>query len=136
LLGTWQGDAQEGWIKGTSTFLQVLVSIQSLIFVSEPYFNEPGYERSMGTAEGTRESMAYNSTIKLATVTHAMIDHIEKPKIGFEEVIKIHFLLKRDEIISQVDAWAKEVTSSSELLRLANKLKSLLNGLQLSPKIG
>jgi hypothetical protein len=28
----------------TSSFLQALVSILSLLLVSEPYFNEPGYE--------------------------------------------------------------------------------------------
>lgn len=35
---------------------QLFVSIQSLIFVEEPYFNEPGYEKSIGTPEGTRQS--------------------------------------------------------------------------------
>jgi len=39
LLGTWQGP---GWIAGQSTLLQVLISIQSLIFCEEPYLNEPG----------------------------------------------------------------------------------------------
>ena len=29
--------------------LQVLVSIQSLILVENPYFNEPGYEKGMHT---------------------------------------------------------------------------------------
>ena len=42
LLNTWRGGTNEGWIAGTSTLLQVLVSIQSLILVPEPYFNEPG----------------------------------------------------------------------------------------------
>lgn len=41
LLGTWAGP---GWQPGKSTLLQVLVSIQSLIMVPDPYFNEPGYE--------------------------------------------------------------------------------------------
>ena len=31
---------------------QVLVSIQSLILVDQPYFNEPGYEASMHTDAG------------------------------------------------------------------------------------
>jgi hypothetical protein len=39
LLGTWSGP---GWKAFESTLLQVLVSIQSFIFVSEPYYNEPG----------------------------------------------------------------------------------------------
>ena len=38
LLGTWDGP---GWIPGESTLLQVLMSIQSLIFVNNPFFNEP-----------------------------------------------------------------------------------------------
>ena len=40
LLGTWDGP---GWDPKVSTLLQVLVSIQSLILVPDPYFNEPGY---------------------------------------------------------------------------------------------
>ena len=39
LLGTWSGDAGESWTL-ESTLLQVFVSIQALIFVKEPYFNE------------------------------------------------------------------------------------------------
>ena len=39
LLGTWQG---EPWIPNVSTLYQVFVSIYGLIFVDEPYFNEPG----------------------------------------------------------------------------------------------
>ncbi len=42
LLGTWSGAQNETWDPKTSTLLQVLVSIQSLIFVPQPYFNEPG----------------------------------------------------------------------------------------------
>ena len=31
---------------------QVLISIQSLILCPEPYYNEPGFERSYGTTQG------------------------------------------------------------------------------------
>ena len=40
LLGTWAGP---GWDPQHSTLLQVLVSIQALILVPDPYYNEPGY---------------------------------------------------------------------------------------------
>ena len=40
LLGTWYGESGESWNSQTSTLLQVLVSIQSLILVPEPFFNE------------------------------------------------------------------------------------------------
>ena len=40
LLGTWSGSAEENWQPRKSTLLQVLVSIQSMILVEAPYFNE------------------------------------------------------------------------------------------------
>jgi ubiquitin-conjugating enzyme E2 O len=46
LLGTWRGETTENWTS-KSTLLQVLVSVQSLILVNDPYFNEPGYEQQM-----------------------------------------------------------------------------------------
>ena len=39
----------EKWNSEISTFLQVIISIQSLIMVDEPYFNEPGWEKDMHT---------------------------------------------------------------------------------------
>jgi baculoviral IAP repeat-containing protein 6 len=64
LLGTWSGAEGENWNKDTSTFLQVLVSIQALILVPMPYFNEPGYERTMGTPEGDTQNRLYNENIQ------------------------------------------------------------------------
>ena len=48
LLGTWRGP---GW-HPKCTLLQVLISIQSLILVDEPFFNEPGFEKHQGTESG------------------------------------------------------------------------------------
>lgn len=36
---TWEGRPEEMWNPATSSLLQVIISIQSLIFVNEPYFN-------------------------------------------------------------------------------------------------
>ena len=68
------------------TLLQVLVSIQSLILVPEPYFNEPGYERSRGTPLGAQSSHEYNANICQATVKWAMLDQIKNPCPCFKEV--------------------------------------------------
>ena len=65
---------------------QVLVSIQSLILVPEPYFNEPGYERSRGTRVGNSASLEYNSNIYQACVRWAMLDHLRSPEPCFKEV--------------------------------------------------
>lgn len=40
------------------------MSIQSLIFVPQPYFNEPGYEKRMGDDETMRKSDSYNRAIR------------------------------------------------------------------------
>lgn len=62
------------------------MSIQSLILVPEPYFNEPGYERSRGTPSGNQSSREYNSNICQATVKWAMLEQVRNPCPCFREV--------------------------------------------------
>ena len=82
----------------------MLVSIQSLILVSEPYFNEPGYERSRGTPSGTASSWEYDANIRQATVKWAMLEQLRNPAPCFKEVMK-QTILKEDlkEIKKYVD---------------------------------
>ncbi|KAA6342639.1 MAG: putative Ubiquitin-conjugating BIR-domain enzyme, partial [Streblomastix strix] len=82
LLGTWSGAAGEQWNAQHSTVLQVLISIQALILVDEPYFNEPGYESYIGTPNGQQNSKQYNKNVRKHTVKLAMIDQIERAKRG------------------------------------------------------
>jgi hypothetical protein len=60
--------------------MQVLISIQSLILVPDPYFNEPGYQSSMNTPSGDAASHAYNANIKQATLKHAILEQMAKVK--------------------------------------------------------
>ena len=85
---------------GLCIVLQVLVSIQSLILVPEPYFNEPGYEILLGTAKGKRCSQSYNEEVLLQTVVHAMVAQLKKPSSGFEDVIRTHFWIKKKRILT------------------------------------
>jgi len=111
LLGTWSGESGESWSKETSTFLQVLISIQSLILVPQPYYNEPGYERQMGTQPGDSASFAYNDHIRSETLRWTMLEMLRSPPAGFEDVVRTHFYLKQKEILTQCEKWAKESTS-------------------------
>lgn len=86
VLNTWHGRPEEKWNPHTSSLLQVLVSIQSLILVSEPYFNEPGYERSRGTPSGNQNSRDYDVNIRQATVKWAMLEQIRNPAACFKQV--------------------------------------------------
>ena len=108
LLGTWSGEAGESWIPDVSSFLQVLISIQSLILVDMPYFNEPGYEKNMNTTNGKALSKKYNDNIRLQTIRVAMIDNLKNKIPGYENFIINHFKLKKHEILTTVNTWYEE----------------------------
>ncbi|KAK6180714.1 hypothetical protein SNE40_008714 [Patella caerulea] len=113
VLNTWHGRPEEKWNSHTSSFLQVLVSIQSLILVNEPYFNEPGYERSRGTPSGMASSREYDSNIRQATVKWAMLESLKNPSAAFKDVLLHHFYMKRHEILNQCERWISEMESYS-----------------------
>jgi ubiquitin-protein ligase len=117
LLGTWRGQEGESWNPKTSTFLQVMVSIQSLILVEQPYFNEPGYEREMNTPKGKQISNAYNEDRQPHTIRLAMTDMINNPPSGFEEVIRNHFRMKKEEIINRTLIWEQNATKNLPLIK-------------------
>lgn len=75
LLGTWNGP---GWVAGKSTVLQVLVSIQGLILVDDPYFNEPGFELARGTKSAEEASDAYNVCTRRSTLQYCLLEPLEK----------------------------------------------------------
>lgn len=88
------------------------MSIQSLILVEKPYFNEPGYESAIGTPKGEQQSAAYNEVIRAATIKWAMLDIIKSPPPAFAEVVRIHFSLKKDRVLREVRNWLTEAKES------------------------
>ena len=127
LLGTWSGSEEEKWNSKTSTFLQVLVSIQSLILVDEPYFNEPGFERLINTPEGTKSSNNYNENIQLHTFKWAIINQINNPPKGFENIIKEHFSRKKNDILNKIDKCIeKSINNKDKFQKNKEIISSLL----------
>jgi len=108
LLGTWRGNSTENWDPKISTFLQVLISIQSIIMSDLVYFNEPSCEAEMGKPEGEARNEAYSNIVKFCNVKYAMIEQLKKPSKGFEEVIQRHFYLKKNQIIEEVQQWIQK----------------------------
>ena len=117
LLGTWSGQDEEKWNAKTSTFLQVMVSIQSLILVEKPFFNEPGYEKEMHTDKGKNNSIKYNQNIHPNTIKLGMIDMIKNPPQGFEEVVKNHFSMKKEEIINTTLLWTDQSILHKDIIK-------------------
>lgn len=108
LLGTWRGAQNEQWNPKASTALQALVSVQSLIFVTDPYFNEPGFESTLGTPEGTAQSDAYNARIQEHTAHLAILDALKHTPPEFDDVVERHFRLKSAAVRENVRRWLGE----------------------------
>ena len=101
LLGTWGGHHSESWIppnaSGTgSTLLQLILSILSMIFTENPWYNEPGRESGIKDADTNKRSIEYNKEIQIGTIKYAILNQLKYPEEGFEDAIKGHFKLKKD----------------------------------------
>lgn len=133
LLGTWHGgsDSTSKWNALTSNLHQVLVSIQALILLDEPYYNEPAYEAQRGTKEGDSRSFEYNEPLRLATIRHAMISHIRNPPQGFEQVVNSHFRIQKNRVMNEVERWVSESsdTYKSKMEKAFQDLKKELNNI-------
>jgi baculoviral IAP repeat-containing protein 6 len=131
LLGTWNGSAGEKWNKDTSTLLQLLVSIQSLILVENPYFNEPGYESKMHTAQGIASNKEYSENIRYRTMEWAILDQLKHPSNGFEEVVRTHFKIKKNDVLDECLKWVNEAidTNKSNFQKMYDNIKIELDKL-------
>ncbi|KAK5982092.1 Ubiquitin--protein ligase [Trichostrongylus colubriformis] len=87
LLGTWSGQGVETWNPVKSNILQVLLSIQALILVPEPYFNEAGYESRKQQSEMSDRSRRYNETATVNSLEYLLKIYMEPPS-DFEQLIK------------------------------------------------
>lgn len=61
----------------------------------------------MCDAIGEQASKDYSANIQLQCLKWAIVDQLKNPSPGFEDVIKIHFKLKKDLVVSEVKEWIK-----------------------------
>ncbi len=122
LLGTWSG---EKWNPEISNIYQICVSILALIFVDEPYFNEPGYQNSIGTKEGITASKKYNDNIKIQNIKYAIINMIKNPPEDFKEVITNHYKIRIEEIKDNILKWIAESNNPKSLKMLLKQLNEI-----------
>uniref|UniRef100_A0A061SDR0 Ubiquitin-conjugating enzyme E2 O n=1 Tax=Tetraselmis sp. GSL018 TaxID=582737 RepID=A0A061SDR0_9CHLO len=104
LLNTWSGNKDEMWNPEESTLLQVLVSIQGLVLVPKPYYNEAGYEKQVGSAEGEKNAALYNENAFLLSC-RSMLDTIRRPPQHFEALVRTHFVKAAPTIMSKIDQY-------------------------------
>lgn len=89
--------------------MQVLVSLQAMVFCAAPYFNEPGFQASEGTPQGRAASDRYNASVRVATAQHAILAPLRRPDGGphgvFADVLRAHWTAKRGAIKTQLREW-------------------------------
>lgn len=128
LLGTWSGSDGEKWTTD-STILQILLSIQGLIFDKDPWFNEPGYEKNRNSKLGIESNVKYNDPIRTNNLKLAMVGQLLNPSHGFEDVIKNHFKLLQNDIYKKLDEWYEISATKHDFKVNYDKLKELISGL-------
>jgi hypothetical protein len=99
------------WQPGKSTILQVLISIQSMIFVQNPIENAPI------DSGGESDNQEYNLMTQGQTVRYAMLDWLSRDDMRsgiWRDVIRTYFSFQREVIIAGVKRWA---TSNNQILR-------------------
>jgi len=108
LLGTWSGPS---WDSARSTLLQVLVSLQGLVLVEEPYFNEPGHECDAGTEQGRQSSTLYNEHARLLAL-RAALNVAQSPPRGFREIVASFFERFGPKLVEQCETALQEPKAS------------------------
>ncbi|XP_068119266.1 (E3-independent) E2 ubiquitin-conjugating enzyme isoform X2 [Hyperolius riggenbachi] len=103
LLGTWIGKGTERWTS-KSSLLQVLISIQGLILVNEPYYNEAGFDSDRGLQEGYENSRCYNE-MALIRAVQSMTQLLRRPVEVFQQEIVEHFQSNGWRLAHRIETW-------------------------------
>nr|XP_004539296.1 (E3-independent) E2 ubiquitin-conjugating enzyme isoform X1 [Maylandia zebra] len=111
LLGTWIGKGTERWTS-KSSLLQVLISIQGLILVNEPYYNEAGFDSDRGLQEGYENSRCYNE-MALIKMVQSMTQLLQNPIEVFKQEIQEHFVSNGWRLVHRLESWL-ELHDSAE----------------------
>lgn len=104
LLKTWTGTGNEVWNAESSTVLQLLLSLQALVLNEKPYFNEAGYDKFVGKADGEKNSITYNENAFLLSCK-SMMYVLRKPPKHFETLVKEHFTCRAPHILDACEAY-------------------------------
>jgi hypothetical protein len=100
------------WSSEKSGINQVLVSLQSLIMRNHILNADNEYEAYNGN---TTENKIYSMQVKYANMKYAMIDLIQNHPPELRNVIKKHFLLKKDSILNNAKIWTLQAMACENI---------------------
>ena len=86
LLGTWSGKAETEKWSDKATILQLLVSLQGLVLVSKPFYNEAGFEGYEDDMSYKREAEQYSE--KAFVMARGFVKYaLLRPPGGLEDIL-------------------------------------------------
>lgn len=59
----------------------------------------------MGTADGQMKNLGYCNLVRLSNIRYAMIEQLQNPPLGFEDVVKKSFYLRKELICKEIEEW-------------------------------
>ena len=91
-----------------------------------PYYMEPGCGGWEGTTDGRtkheRRVIDYDEEVMYHNAKSAILNTLKNPYIGFEDVIKIHFKIKKEFIIKTITKW---INNKNYTESFKNKIKPI-----------
>nr|CAB3460752.1 unnamed protein product [Digitaria exilis] len=77
---------------------------KALVLNEKPYFNEAGYDKFLGKADGEKNSITYNENAFLLSCK-SMMYILHKPPKHFEKLVKEHFTCRAPHILDACEAY-------------------------------
>ncbi|KAI9776997.1 MAG: hypothetical protein M1839_009141 [Geoglossum umbratile] len=116
LLGTWDGPPESKWQSNKSTILQVLLSIQSMILVADPWRNEPSNQddHSPVAAASCRR---YSLERQVHTILYAQLPWLsgnDSARLSYpgysvwKDVVDVYFRIHGPKVLKQAKDWARK----------------------------
>lgn len=110
LLNTWNGEKSETWNSSTSSVAQILLSIQTMIFNENPYYNEPTFETIHNKNDQLfkeQQAIQYCKDVSIYTIkiTIETIKQLDTTYSVFKELLIQYYKLKCDDILTLYNSW-------------------------------
>lgn len=93
LINTWTGNSTEVWNPQSSTILQILLSLQAIVLNDNPYFNEAGFDRQIGSIEGEKNAASYKENAFVLTCKSMLYLIRKPPQVRDFDLAAVRYLL-------------------------------------------
>lgn len=122
LLGTWSGKHESEKWSDKATILQLLVSLQGLVFVRRPFYNEAGFEGYEHDKAYTREAEQYSE--KAFVMARGFVKYaLQRPPGGVKDILAWLYLPRdttdaKNSLLGTIIQRSRLLIQKSEVARL------------------